>query len=66
MFVERAQVTIFKSPFSIDVAHWSRGAHYFPDDKGRDQEGRTAARVDFEVDTIELVTGVAAPVPVFS
>jgi hypothetical protein len=59
VFAERAQVTIFKSPFRIDVSRWSRGAHYFPEDC-------TAARVNFEVASIELVQGVAVAAPVFS
>jgi hypothetical protein len=63
---ERAQVTIFKAPFGIDVSRWSRGVHSFPDDKGRDQEGCEAAPVDFEVATIELVKGMAVERPVFS
>jgi hypothetical protein len=32
----------------FDVSR-SRGAHFFPDDEGRDQSGCTAARVNFEV-----------------
>jgi hypothetical protein len=63
---ERAQVTILKAPFRIDVTRWSRSAHYFPDDNGRQQYGCEAARVDFEVATIELVTGMIAERPVFS
>ena len=58
-FEERAQVTIFKNPFRIDVGHWSRGAHCF-------SGGDRAAPVNFEVDTIELVQGVAVSAPVFS
>ena len=58
-FEERAQVTIFKNPFRIDVSHWSRGTHCF-------SGGDRAAPVNFEVDTIELVQGVAVSAPVFS
>jgi hypothetical protein len=63
---ERAQVTIFKNPFRIDVSRWSRGVHSFPDDQGRGQYGCEAAGVDFEVATIELVTGMIVERPVFS
>jgi len=63
---ERAQVTILKAPFRIDVTRWSRSAHYFPDDNGRQQYGCEAARVDFEVATIELVKGMTVERPVFS
>ena len=63
---ERAQVTILKNPFRIDVSHWSRAAHYFPDDESRQQCDCRAAGVDFEVASIELVTGMAVPLPVFS
>jgi hypothetical protein len=60
-----AQVTIFKSPFSIEVSRWSRGAFHFDDD-GRDQEGCIAARVNFEVASIEMVKGITVATPVFS
>jgi Ni/Co efflux regulator RcnB len=63
---ERAQVTILKAPFRIDVSRWSRGAHFFPDDERRDQYNCNAAHVDFEVATIELVKGMAVERPVFS
>ena len=66
VFSERAQVTIFKSPFSIDVSRWSRGAFDFPDDYGRDQLDCIAARVNFEVASIEMVKGTAVATPVFS
>jgi hypothetical protein len=66
VFSERAQVAIFKSPFCIDVSRWSRGAHFFPDDEGRDQNDCVAARVNFEVASIELVQGIAVAAPVFS
>ena len=65
-FSERAQVTILKAPFRIDVARWSRSAHFFPDDQLRDQYDCTAAHVDFEVATIELVKGMTVERPVFS
>jgi hypothetical protein len=55
---ERAQVTIFKSPFRIDVSRWSRSEH--------NQGDYVAARVDFEVASIELVQGIAVAAPVFS
>jgi hypothetical protein len=61
-----AQVTILKAPFRIDVSRWSRGVHSFPDDERRNQRDCEAARVDFEVATIELVTGMTVERPVFS
>ena len=63
---ERAQVTILKDPFRINVSHWSRAGHYFPDDESRQQHDCRAAGVQFEVASIELVTGMAVPLPVFS
>jgi hypothetical protein len=63
---ERAQVTILKAPFRIDVSRWSRSAHFFPDDERRDQRDCEAAGVNFKVATIELVQGVAVDMPVFS
>jgi hypothetical protein len=58
---ERAQVTIFKSPFSIDVSCWSRSAFDFPG-----EWDCIAARVNFEVASIEMVKGTAVGTPVFS